>query len=94
MPHWQHFTGNRVIMSGPLMTSIEPVIQTNKIESKKTVSKAPVSKTVSPGLLPGMTKPKNPFKVLISGKPTEKDVREYFKNRINELMGDSSSDSE
>ena len=75
-------------LRGPTLKG--PVASTKKVPRKLT-AKAP---DVIAGAGPMSGKAKNPLKALISGKPTEKDVREYLKARVSDLMGDSSSDED
>ena len=77
--------------STPAPTYAAPETKSSKAAPKKLVAKAPEI-MAGAGAVSG--KSKSPLKTLISGKPTEKDVREYLKRRVSDLMGDSSSDEE
>ncbi len=85
-------------MSGPLMADKEappgPTYpkETAKAAPKKLVLAA--KPEIMAGAGPVSGKSKSALKTLISGKPTEKDVREYLKHRVADLMGDSSSDED
>jgi len=79
---------DRTATPGP--TYAAPSSSEKKV-TKKLIAKEP-EVMAGAGALSG--KSKNPLKLLISGKPTEKDVREYLKRRVADLMGDSSSDEE
>lgn len=81
--------------STPAPTYTAPETKSSKAAPKKLVAKASGG---HPEIMAGAGavsgKSKSPLKTLISGKPTEKDVREYLKRRVSDLMGDSSSDEE